>query len=39
MEELEFLRSELRELYNIIDVIEKRVDVIKRKKIKEAEAP
>ena len=34
MEELEFLRSELRELYNIIDVIEKRVDVIKRKKEK-----
>ncbi len=34
MEEIEFLRLELRELINMIDVIEKRIGVLKRKKEK-----
>ncbi len=32
MEEIEFLRFTLRELYNMIDVIEKRIGVLKKKK-------
>jgi len=32
MDEIEFLRFSLKELYNMIDVIEKRIGVLKRKK-------
>ena len=31
MNEIEFLRFTLRELYNMLDVIEKRIGVLKRK--------
>ena len=39
MEEIEFLRLELRELINMIDVIEKRIGVLKRRKEKGDESP
>jgi hypothetical protein len=32
MDEIEFLRLALKELYNMMEVIEKRMEVLKRKK-------